>query len=190
MSELRRYGRPSVYEEGVLGGRNRRRGGHGHRLAVPVSALLIATALFAVPVVAVFAPAAEASPQSPPFSECPLVGDSASCEALIDITSSGVTIYTDPTIGPYDGADDELIGVLNQSGASVSSFGLSSPNGIYGFDGDGVCDNPNQTSGISTRAPPSPPSVQGTRRIPAPATTAARTPTSLISTRQPTSRGR
>ena len=149
VSELRSYGRPSVYEEGVLGGRNRRRGGLGHRLAVPVSALLIATALFAVPVAAVFAPVAEASPQSPPFSECPLVGDSASCEALIDITSSGVTIYTDPSVGPYDDDDDELIGVLNQSGVAVSSFGLSSPNGIYGFDGDGVCDNPNSSSGLS-----------------------------------------
>jgi hypothetical protein len=138
----RRYDKARVYEGRALGGNVRRRGGLGRRLTVAVPVLIIATTLFAVPVAVVFAPSAEASPLSPPFSECPVVGDSASCEALIDITSSGVTIYTDPTVGPYDDVEDELIGVLNQSGASVSSFGLSSSNAIYGFDGDGVCDNP------------------------------------------------
>jgi N-acetylmuramoyl-L-alanine amidase len=39
---------------------------------------------------------------------------------------------------PYDGDDDALVGVVNKSGATV--FGISlTGNGIFGFDGDGLC---------------------------------------------------
>jgi hypothetical protein len=83
------------------------------------------------------------------FSECPAVGnDSTGCEFLITITgaSGGVatafnTTVSSPDLGPYDGSDDTLIGVLNASGTTVTSLSLASTIGadIFGFDGDGAC---------------------------------------------------
>lgn len=70
--------------------------------------------------------------------QCPAIGYSSSCAVLITITPTGRLIFqTDPNVGPYDGSDDTLVGVLNQSGATVSAINLSG-NGIFGFDGDGA----------------------------------------------------
>ncbi|MGA9848818.1 MAG: PEP-CTERM sorting domain-containing protein [Roseiarcus sp.] len=53
------------------------------------------------------------------------------------ITTTLNSVYTlDP--GPYDGSDDTYIGVINDTGHSISSFGLSSSQDIGGFDGDGI----------------------------------------------------
>ena len=43
---------------------------------------------------------------------------------------------------PYDGSDDQLIGVVNNSANPISSITLSSPGAtppIFAFDGDGIC---------------------------------------------------
>ena len=40
--------------------------------------------------------------------------------------------------GPYDGVEDTYFGVINNSGSPISSFALSSPLDIGGFDGDGI----------------------------------------------------
>jgi hypothetical protein len=48
-----------------------------------------------------------------------------------------MTPKADPTLGPYDGLDETLIGVLNQSPAVVPSLALSG-SGIVSFDGDGL----------------------------------------------------
>ena len=42
--------------------------------------------------------------------------------------------------GPYDLVEDTYIGVVNNSGASISQVSLSAPSniGIFGFDGDGI----------------------------------------------------
>ena len=81
-------------------------------------------------------------------SVCPAVGnDTLGCELLITVTavsSSGTaTAFTvttsSPDQGTYDGADDTLVGVLNNSGATLSSIGLASPYAIFAFDGDGAC---------------------------------------------------
>jgi len=96
-----------------------------------------------------------ASAPAPPFSECPAVGYDTSCEILIYITSSGATVQYDSSQGPYDGEDDTLIGVLNDDASPVSSLELNSVASgldIFGFDGDGVCSNPNPTSGLSLSA--------------------------------------
>ena len=76
---------------------------------------------------------------SPPFHECPAIGADTSCGVLIDVTSSGELVYSDPTEGPYDGADDTLTGAINNSGRTVTSLQLASNNNIFGFDGDGIC---------------------------------------------------
>lgn len=59
----------------------------------------------------------------------------------LTLTLSGgnsVTITTSGQ-GPYDGSDDTYVGVVNNSGGSVSSLFLKSTSlDIFGFEGDGI----------------------------------------------------
>jgi hypothetical protein len=83
-----------------------------------------------------------------PFYQCPVTGNDTSCGTLIVInTDNSVSVYSDVTQGPYDGSDDTLIGVLNNSATSVLAIPLKSSLPIFAFDGDGIC--------TSTGAPPS-----------------------------------
>ena len=66
------------------------------------------------------------------------------CGALATINpDSSITVT--PVVGanPYDGSDDALIGVVNNSGATFTgSFTLSGSGnggGIFAFDNDGIC---------------------------------------------------
>ena len=76
---------------------------------------------------------------------CPTTGNTNSdCGYLITIGAGGV-ITGAPVAGanPYDGSDDALIGVINNSGAAYTgSFtltGSGNGGGLFAFDGDGVC---------------------------------------------------
>ncbi len=40
--------------------------------------------------------------------------------------------------GPYEGSEDTLVGVINNSGQTINQIGLTGSN-IFGFEGDGVC---------------------------------------------------
>lgn len=82
---------------------------------------------------------AATAPPTAPFTECPAVGADTSCGILIDVTNGGVTVYEDPSQGPYDGSDDTLVGVLNQSSQVLGHLFLASAGAIFGFDGDGIC---------------------------------------------------
>jgi hypothetical protein len=81
------------------------------------------------------------------ITQCPAVGLDTGCGILITITgaSGGVTTAftvvaaSAPTQPPYDGIEDTLVGVLNTSGVVVNTIALSSPVGIFAFDGDGPC---------------------------------------------------
>jgi RHS repeat-associated protein len=86
-------------------------------------------------------PHAAAAPGAPssPFNQCPAVGADSSCELLIDITDSGTIVYQDPSVGPYDSAEDTLIGVQNRSSTKIGHLSLSSNTDLFGFDGDGLC---------------------------------------------------
>jgi hypothetical protein len=88
---------------------------------------------------------------SAPFHECPAIGDDSSCQLLIYINDSGVQVLSDGSQGPYEGDEDTLIGVLNDTtGTTIGSLpitGSSSP-AIFAFDGDGICVTPNPTSGL------------------------------------------
>src|SRR5215469_2576611 len=74
---------------------------------------------------------------------CPVTGNTnTDCGYIITI-GPGVVITGAAVAGanPYDGSDDALIGVVNNSGAVYTgSFTLNgSGNDIFGFDGDGIC---------------------------------------------------
>jgi hypothetical protein len=104
----------------------------------------------------VFQGVAGAAAPAPPFTECPAVGYNTSCSLLVDVTGSGnlvlqdphATVSGDPLAGTYDGVDDTLIGIINNSSVPVSHVTLSSnAEPLFGFDGDGICQDPNSTSG-------------------------------------------
>lgn len=87
---------------------------------------------------ALASPLATATPTAP-FTECPPVGADTSCALLVQVTDSGVTILQDVSQGPYDGIEDTLIGVLNQSSEDLGHLSLGSNTDLFGFDGDGIC---------------------------------------------------
>jgi hypothetical protein len=101
------------------------------------------------------AASADPQPTTPPFTECPAIGADTGCGTLIIITNSGITLQYDNSQGPYDGNDDTLFGVLNESSHSQFGLQLGSAAGldIFGFDGDGICtyadggESSNDTSG-------------------------------------------
>ena len=74
---------------------------------------------------------------------CPAYGyATAGCDLVITVTNSGSTVATGPSFGlasgTYDGSDDTLIGIINNSSSALSSINLSSNTDIFGFDGDGI----------------------------------------------------
>ncbi len=72
------------------------------------------------------------------IGQCPPVGQSPSCAALITINPNGsLKIQVDASVPPYDGVEDSLVGVINNSGASVFGIKLTGPD-IFGLDGDGA----------------------------------------------------
>jgi PEP-CTERM motif len=89
--------------------------------------------------------------QALPVGSCPAVGVATDCNLTIGINSvSGgvggglaiaVGLDTGGT-GTFDGSDDTLIGVQNNTGQTVFSINLSSPitthGGLGAFDGDGI----------------------------------------------------
>src|SRR5204862_6250219 len=90
-----------------------------------------------------------AGPTAAPFTQCPSIGASASCAILILISPDGsVSALSDPRVGPFDGADDTLVGIENQSSTPITSLALSSSQDIFGFEGDGIC------SGFYANTPP------------------------------------
>ncbi len=80
-------------------------------------------------------------PPSPPYLECPAVGANSSCSLLIWITDQGTFVLGDTNqLFPYDGADDTLVGVRNDSHTTYTSLPISSEGAaIFAFDNDGLC---------------------------------------------------
>jgi RHS repeat-associated protein len=77
--------------------------------------------------------------QTAPFTQCPAVGGATSCQALVVMSNSGVSVLTDLNAPVFGDGEDALIGVQNNSTGTVSSITLQGP-GLFGFDGDGLCD--------------------------------------------------
>jgi hypothetical protein len=85
--------------------------------------------------------ALSASAQSPPFTQCPHIGQSTACAYLIVITDSGVTVLHDPSQLPYDNdGEDTLVGVQNNSSSPITSLQLTGGGlAIFAFDFSGIC---------------------------------------------------
>jgi hypothetical protein len=84
-----------------------------------------------------------ATTPTPPFTQCPAIGNSPSCAILIELTDSGTNILADSTVGPFDGVEDTLVGVQNNSTQTVTRITLSGSGTtglpVFGFEGDGLC---------------------------------------------------
>ncbi len=76
---------------------------------------------------------------APLYPECPAVGANNGCAVLITINAdNSTTLAIDSSQGPYDGSEDSLVGVLNNSATAVGSLPLTGSD-IFGFDADGMC---------------------------------------------------
>src|SRR5215831_15400282 len=69
---------------------------------------------------------------------CPAAGSDTNCGITITLNSNGTATVTASGQGPYDGLEDTLVGIVNNSGGTVNSVTLKSNLTIFGFDGDGV----------------------------------------------------
>lgn len=71
-----------------------------------------------------------------------IAGTGATCNVLITFNLDGSITTSNPNgNGFYDaGMDDNLVGIINNTGGALSSVYLSSVStDIFGFDGDGIC---------------------------------------------------
>jgi PEP-CTERM motif len=68
---------------------------------------------------------------------CPAIGYASGCNIIITFGAGGSisTVLGDPNA--YDGLEDQLVGVVNNSGSTLSSISLTGSD-IFGFDGDGA----------------------------------------------------
>ena len=73
------------------------------------------------------------------FPQCPAVDLNTGCQFLVNVSDSESAIETDSTQGPYEGSDDALIGVVNNSSKPISSIPFSAENELFGFEKDGIC---------------------------------------------------
>jgi hypothetical protein len=104
--------------------------------------VLCASAVTAASLIGVTAGTASASnPVTRPFTECPNIGAAPSCDILLVINpNQSISVLGDSSVGPYDGADDSLVGVVNNSKAAVPAITVTGPgSGLAGLDGDGLC---------------------------------------------------
>jgi hypothetical protein len=78
------------------------------------------------------------------------------CNVLITFNADGsiTTTFPNAAISYDNGGDDNLVGIVNNSGHSLTNVTLTGTNTPFGFDGDGACDptwtfGPNGAGGTS-----------------------------------------
>ena len=77
---------------------------------------------------------------APPFIQAPPIGQDTSAAFLLVIQPGGsLRFLTDPTQHPFDGVEDTLVAVQNNSTKKISSIPLHGFQDIFGFEGDGLC---------------------------------------------------
>ena len=102
---------------------------------------VVMTAALSMPLTSAAAVAHAATTPTPPFTQCPAVGQDPSCQLLLVVNADNtITVLGDPALGPYDGSDDTLIGIVNTSKTAVPAITVTGPgSGLAGLDGDGLC---------------------------------------------------
>src|SRR5690242_2881571 len=81
-----------------------------------------------------FAGAVEAAP-------CPTIAAVTTCNVVITAGPGGTFSTAVPNPAPYDGSDDNLVGIINNSGATITQLsfvGSGNGGGLFAFDGDGL----------------------------------------------------
>jgi hypothetical protein len=73
------------------------------------------------------------------YPECPAIDLNTGCQFLVTVTDTETTVESDSTQGPYEGADDALIGIVNHSSKPISSIPFSAEIELFGFEFDGIC---------------------------------------------------
>jgi len=127
--------------------------------AITAAALIVGSALLIGPAET----AAAAPAPNPPFTQCPAIGASPSCEILLVVNPDNtVSVYGDPSVGTFDGSDDTLVGIVNDSTAAVKAVTVSGPGSdLSGFDGDGICSGDYGTWTGSSGCPYGPTGYEG-----------------------------
>ena len=74
----------------------------------------------------------------PPGNQ-PYITAGGGCNVIITFAANGSISTTIVNPNPYDGVEDTLVGIVNNTGAPITSIDLSSSAAIFGFDGDGIC---------------------------------------------------
>ncbi len=116
------------------------------------------------------------NPVSPPlYPQCPAIGCNTGCAYLIVVADTGVTVLNDASQGPYEGHDDMLIGVQNNTtnstiysinlsgsemndGALKGIFNLSDSDIHTSTPSDGIC---GYWPGTNIHISPAPPTTNG-----------------------------
>ena len=72
---------------------------------------------------------------------CPNINGITTCNVVITAGPGGSFVTTVPNSNPYDGSDDNLVGIINNSGGTITSLsfiGSGNGGGLFAFDGDGL----------------------------------------------------
>lgn len=98
--------------------------------------------LIAVLAVGSLAPAAAlaASVVCPPLTgaDPAYVAAGGGCNVIITISASNVATVATVNPNPYEGVEDQYVGVINNSSSAFSVLTLTGPADLFGFDGDGI----------------------------------------------------
>jgi hypothetical protein len=127
--------------------------------AITAAALVTGAGLIMAPA----GTAAAASTPAPPFTQCPAIAASPGCEILLVVNPDNtVSVDGDPSVGPFDGSDDTLVGIVNDSATAVKAVTVSGPgSGLSLFDGDGICSGDYGTWNGSSGCPYGPTGYEG-----------------------------
>lgn len=98
--------------------------------------VLCATSAFALSASTAFA--ASACPTLNSSADATYVSAGGGCNAVITINASNTSSVAITNINPYDGVEDQYVGVINNSSQAISSLTLTGPSSLFGFDGDGI----------------------------------------------------
>lgn len=68
---------------------------------------------------------------------CPAIGFANDCNLLITFGTGLSVTTTTPDPNAYDGVEDQLVGIVNNSGVTINNITLSGTD-IFNFEGDGA----------------------------------------------------